>query len=91
MLKDKVAVITGAARGIGYACGERFVHEGAKVVLSDVDDEQGEKAAQGLRDQGYDAVYCHCDVRSKAETETLFDFTQEQFITDKITLFPGCE
>ena len=79
MLKDKIAVITGAARGIGYACGDRFVREGAKVVLSDVDDDQGEKAAQDLRDQGYDAAYCHCDVRSKAETEALFDFAQEKY------------
>ncbi len=43
-LKDKVAVITGAARGIGKAIAERYVKEGAKVVIADLN-EQGAKAA----------------------------------------------
>ena len=45
-LKDKVAVVTGAAQGIGYACAERFAQEGAKVVLSDIDARKGEEAAE---------------------------------------------
>ncbi len=79
MLKDKIAIITGASRGIGFACAERFIKEGARVVLSDVDDDQGEKSAQILRDKGGDAVYCHCDVSSKAEVEALFDFALEKY------------
>ena len=79
MLKDKIAIITGASRGIGYACAERFIREGARVMLSDVDDEQGERSTKTLRDQGGDAVYRHCDVRSKAEIQALFDFTLEKY------------
>ena len=79
MIEGKVAVITGASGGIGYACAERFIKEGAKVVLSDVSDEQGEKAAQTLRDAGGDAIYVHCDVSNKAEVEALFDAAQEQY------------
>ena len=44
-LKDKVTIITGAARGIGLACAERFHAEGAKLVLADIDDEAGRAAA----------------------------------------------
>ena len=44
-LKDKVTIITGAARGIGLACAERFHAEGAKLVLADIDDEAGKAAA----------------------------------------------
>ena len=73
MIENKIAVITGASGGIGYACAERFINEGAKVVLSDVNDEAGEKAAAGLRESGGDAIYVHCDVSSKAQVEELFD------------------
>lgn len=79
MLKDKVAIITGACQGIGYACAERFIKEGAKVVLSDVDDTKGEQSAQRLREQGGDAVYTHCDVSIKSDVEALFDFTINRF------------
>ncbi len=44
-LKDKVAVATGAAAGIGLACARRFAAEGAKVVLADIDAEKGASAA----------------------------------------------
>ncbi len=74
MLKNKVAVITGASRGIGFACAKRFIQEGASVVISDIEDQAGEVAARSL---GERARYCHCDVRSKAEIQALFDFAVE--------------
>jgi 3-oxoacyl-[acyl-carrier protein] reductase len=40
-LEGKVAVITGAAQGIGLACAKRFIHEGAKAVLADINAEKG--------------------------------------------------
>ncbi len=79
MLENKTAVITGAARGIGYACAERFVKEGARVVLCDVDHEPGWQSAQKLRDQGGDAHYTHCDVRKKSDIEAVFDFAMEKY------------
>jgi len=72
-LENKVAVITGAARGIGLACAERFAAEGAKVVLSDVDVEKGEVAAEGLQARGADALFVRCDVGDKAQVEALMD------------------
>lgn len=55
-LETRVAVITGAARGIGLAVAERFAQEGAKLVLADLDATLLEKAAAGLRDTGAEVV-----------------------------------
>ena len=78
MLKDKIAVITGAARGIGLACAQRFVKERATVILSDVLDEVGEEAAERLRAEGGHALYRRCDVTDKAAIQSLMDFAVEQ-------------
>jgi NAD(P)-dependent dehydrogenase (short-subunit alcohol dehydrogenase family) len=70
-LKDQVAVITGAAAGIGLACAKRFAAEGAKVVLSDVAVEKGERAAEEIQAGGGDALFVKCDVGSKTEVDAL--------------------
>jgi glucose 1-dehydrogenase len=62
-LKGKTAIITGAARGIGRACAERLLAEGARVVLTDIEDERGSETARQL---GADASYLHCDVGDSA-------------------------
>ncbi|MFN8484300.1 MAG: SDR family oxidoreductase [Anaerolineae bacterium] len=70
-LQDRVAIITGAARGIGLACARRFAAEGAKVVLADVNMAAGQAAADGIRAAGGDAAFVACDVSQKAQVETL--------------------
>ncbi|TDU31920.1 2,3-dihydroxy-2,3-dihydro-p-cumate dehydrogenase [Panacagrimonas perspica] len=55
-LKDRVAVVTGAGRGIGYAIAERFAAEGAKLVLADLDPKTLEEAATRLRATGAEVV-----------------------------------
>lgn len=65
-LKDKVAVVTGAAGGIGKAVAERFAREGAKVVIGDIDDKAGEATAKAIG-----ALYVHCDTGSKKDAEAL--------------------
>jgi NAD(P)-dependent dehydrogenase (short-subunit alcohol dehydrogenase family) len=70
-LKDKVAVVTGAAAGIGLACAKRFASEGAKVVLSDVQVERGEEAVEKIQAGGAHAVFVTCDVGHKAEVDAL--------------------
>jgi glucose 1-dehydrogenase len=67
-LKDRVALITGAARGIGLAIAERFVAEGAKVFMADVLDEEGKQEAKRIG-----ATYLHCDVSKSADTKAAID------------------
>src|SRR4029077_19714835 len=71
-LQNKIALLTGAAAaikgeltGFGGAAAHLFVREGAKVVLTDIRDELGERAAAALRADGHDARYMHLDVTSE--------------------------
>lgn len=74
-LDHKVAIITGAASGLGKACAERFSQEGARVVVADVQTEAGQAVAAALPE----ARFIHVDVRSAASVEALIAATMEQF------------
>jgi 3-oxoacyl-[acyl-carrier protein] reductase len=62
LLEGKVAIITGAARGIGRACAELFSAHGARVVLSDIDAEPAHEAAEAIKGAGGDALAVAGDV-----------------------------
>src|SRR4051794_40535235 len=70
-LEGKVALITGAAGGMGKVAAELFAREGARVVVADVLDDDGDATAQGIRDGGGEAVYVHSDVSSAADAERM--------------------
>lgn len=78
-LKDKVAVVTGAARGIGLACAKAFAAEGAKVVLSDIEVAAGETAVEELQAGGVDALFIACDVGEKAQVDALIQSSVAAF------------
>jgi glucose 1-dehydrogenase len=68
-LADKVALVTGAAQGIGLACAQAFAREGAQVVLSDVNEEAGNREVARLRAEGFSVAFVPCNVSRKAEVE----------------------
>jgi len=72
-LQDKVTIFTGAADGIGLACAKRFCAEGAKVVLSDINDAKGEAEATELKESDHHAEFAYCDVSEKSDVEKLVD------------------
>ncbi len=68
-LAGKVALITGAAGGMGAAEAALFARHGARVVLADIQDEMGEAAARSIREAGAAAEYVHLDVADEAQWE----------------------
>jgi NAD(P)-dependent dehydrogenase (short-subunit alcohol dehydrogenase family) len=73
VLEGSRAVITGAARGIGEATARRFCEEGARVVLTDLDGEAVEAAAQRLRSGGHEASGLVLDVTDEAAVPRVLD------------------
>jgi NAD(P)-dependent dehydrogenase (short-subunit alcohol dehydrogenase family) len=69
LLKDRVAIITGAAAGIGKAIALRFAAEGCRVVIADVSDAKGEKAAAEIIKAGGEAFFIRCDVTDTRQVQ----------------------
>lgn len=79
ILQDKVAVVTGAASGIGKAIAKLYAQEGAKVIVSDINQDGAEAVAQEIVAAGGQAVATKTDVAQVTEIELLFKFTLEQY------------
>jgi 3-oxoacyl-[acyl-carrier protein] reductase len=78
-LQNKVAIITGAAHGIGKAYARRFAEEGAHVVIADIDQSAGEGVAKALLDHGCSAWARTTDVRHLADVEGLMRESVDRF------------
>ena len=77
-LKDRVAIVTGGARGIGEACARRIATEGASVVITDLSGE-GEAVAQAIRDEGGQALFIAGDASDSALIEQLVRNAEARF------------
>jgi 3-oxoacyl-[acyl-carrier protein] reductase len=78
-LQSKVAIVTGAARGIGRATALLFSSEGASVILADLDDAAGEETAGDIAAAGGTALYVRTDVSRQADARALAARAREQF------------
>ena len=78
-LKDKVAIITGAASGFGEGIAKRFAAEGAKVVVDDINAAGGERVAEEIRKAGGAAQFVNADVTRGADWAALVTAAQTKF------------
>ena len=72
-LENKVAIVTGAASGIGLATAKTLAREGAYVFLADINDESGEKVAEEIRGSGQQAEFIHLDVTDSKSIDAFKD------------------
>lgn len=78
-LKDKVAIVTGAASGMGAATARRFAEEGAKVVVADMLAAEGEAVAASISEKGQTAVFQSLDVTDEQAWRAAVEATVERF------------
>jgi len=74
-VQDKVAIITGGALGIGKACAIRLAEEGAKVVVTDIKEEEGRKVVEEIKSAGGDAIFIRHDVASEDDWQQVISTT----------------
>jgi NAD(P)-dependent dehydrogenase (short-subunit alcohol dehydrogenase family) len=78
-LKDQVVIITGGARGIGACTAERFIEEGAKVVIADVLEDEAKKTIQYLSEKGGKVDFIKTDISKLDQIKKMIDFTISKF------------
>ncbi|HXR24046.1 MAG TPA: SDR family NAD(P)-dependent oxidoreductase, partial [Candidatus Binataceae bacterium] len=79
LLQGKTALVTGASSGIGRAAALVFAREGARVLVADVTEEQGNETVKLVKDAGGEAVFARCDVSRATEVEALVATAVKQF------------
>ncbi len=79
LLKDKVAIVTGGARGIGRETALVFARAGAKVVVADFDQEAGEKTAGDINTSDGQAIFIPVDVTDRDSVQAMVNETRERF------------
>lgn len=79
-LEDRIAIITGAGQGIGLAYAERFLDEGAKVVVAEINEERGAAAMQQLKAKG-DVMFVRTDIADEASAKQCVEATVDTFGT----------
>ena len=78
-LTGKVAVITGAAQGIGRGIAHRFAEEGATIVVADIQDDRGQATTQELVEKGAPAAFVHTDVTDSEQIQQMVETAVERY------------
>lgn len=86
--KDKVAIVTGAASGIGKSCSLSFAEKGAKVVVVDLNKKGAEETNLEIQRKGGKAIFIKADVSKKEDVENIVNITENNF--GKIDILVNC-
>ena len=78
-LKDKVAIVTGGSKGIGWGVATVFAQQGAKVSVVARDPKAGEQTAEEIRNKGGEAVFIPCDISSEEEVKAMIATTIDTY------------
>ena len=78
-LNGKVAIVTGGASGMGKATSELFAKEGAKVVITDIQEDVGIEVANNIINDGFEAIFIRHDVSSEKDWEKVIDATLSHY------------
>lgn len=79
LLEGKTAFITGSASGIGLEIAKTFAQEGAKVAISDLNQEKSDLVSANLRESGFESISAPCDVTNEEEFKNSLEYTFETF------------
>ena len=88
LLKNKVAIITGGARGMGRAIALRFAEEGASSCVADVLDTEGAKTVERVKAVGVDCFYVHTDVTNSNQVKSMVDQAIDKY--GKVDIMANC-
>ena len=78
-LDGKVAIISGGSKGQGAVETKLFVSEGAKVLFGDILDDEGQQIESEIAETGGEATYCHLDVTSESDWESVVRLAEEKY------------
>jgi len=78
-LSGKIAIVTGAANGIGKSISELFAREDARVVVTDIEKEAGENTVKGIKDSGGEAIFMNHDASNQEDWNRVFETTLETY------------
>jgi len=79
ILDNKVALVTGAGSGIGLAIAQSYAKEGAKVIVSDINEEHGNQAVEKIKSEGGEASFVKADTSNAEEVEALIKSTVDLY------------
>ncbi|MGA8941839.1 MAG: 3-oxoacyl-ACP reductase FabG [Thermoactinomyces sp.] len=78
-LKDQVAIVTGSGRGIGAATASRLAEEGARITVTDINEEACEQTAAAICEAGGEAIAVRCDITNRQQVEEMVQKTVDTF------------